>query len=160
MNNYFGIGLDAKITLDFQNKRDEHPEKCRYVNFNMKVKIFRSFSDFTSRFIVDLFIYCKHSIYFRTRTKNLMWNGYLLLIYKILIYIRSRTKNFMWYGVLGGKELVQRSFKNLDQRVQLECDGQRIPLPSLQGIVILNIPRYINQTSLQHTILQSLYKAI
>lgn len=38
MNNYFGIGLDAKITLDFQNKRDEHPEKCRYVNFNMKVK--------------------------------------------------------------------------------------------------------------------------
>ncbi|XP_062576598.1 diacylglycerol kinase delta-like [Saccostrea cucullata] len=84
MNNYFGIGLDAKITLDFQNKRDEHPEKCR-----------------------------------------------------------SRTKNFMWYGVLGGKELVQRSFKNLDQRVQLECDGQRIPLPSLQGIVILNIPSYM-----------------
>lgn len=151
MNNYFGIGLDAKITLDFQNKRDEHPEKCRYVNFNMKVKIFRSFSDFTSRFIVDLFIYCKHSIYFRTRTKNLMWNGYLLLIYKILIYIRSRTKNFMWYGVLGGKELVQRSFKNLDQRVQLECDGQRIPLPSLQGIVILNIPRYINLTHLYST---------
>uniref|UniRef100_A0A3P9QD00 diacylglycerol kinase (ATP) n=1 Tax=Poecilia reticulata TaxID=8081 RepID=A0A3P9QD00_POERE len=30
MNNYFGIGLDAKITLDFNNKRDEHPEKCRY----------------------------------------------------------------------------------------------------------------------------------
>uniref|UniRef100_K1Q6W8 Diacylglycerol kinase delta n=1 Tax=Magallana gigas TaxID=29159 RepID=K1Q6W8_MAGGI len=63
----------------------------------------------------------------------------------------SRTKNFMWYGVLGGKELVQRSFKNLDQRVQLECDGQRIPLPSLQGIVILNIPRYINQTHISST---------
>lgn len=30
MNNYFGIGLDAKISLDFNNKRDEHPEKCRY----------------------------------------------------------------------------------------------------------------------------------
>jgi diacylglycerol kinase (ATP) len=29
MNNYFGIGLDAKISLDFQNKREEHPEKCR-----------------------------------------------------------------------------------------------------------------------------------
>ncbi|KAL3847643.1 hypothetical protein ACJMK2_018545 [Sinanodonta woodiana] len=83
MNNYFGIGLDAKITLDFQNKREEHPEKCR-----------------------------------------------------------SRTKNLMWYGVLGGKEILQRTFKNLDQRVQLECDGQRIPLPSLQGIVILNIPSY------------------
>lgn len=31
MNNYFGIGLDAKISLDFNNKRDEHPEKCRWV---------------------------------------------------------------------------------------------------------------------------------
>ncbi|CAI9736844.1 diacylglycerol kinase delta-like isoform X2 [Octopus vulgaris] len=84
MNNYFGIGLDAKISLDFHLKREEHPEKCR-----------------------------------------------------------SRTKNFMWYSVLGGKEILQRTFKNLDQRVQLECDGQRIPLPSLQGIVILNIPSYM-----------------
>lgn len=31
MNNYFGIGLDAKISLDFNHKRDEHPEKCRWV---------------------------------------------------------------------------------------------------------------------------------
>uniref|UniRef100_A0A8C9VXS5 diacylglycerol kinase (ATP) n=1 Tax=Scleropages formosus TaxID=113540 RepID=A0A8C9VXS5_SCLFO len=28
MNNYFGIGLDAKISLEFNNKREEHPEKC------------------------------------------------------------------------------------------------------------------------------------
>ncbi|XP_074657542.1 diacylglycerol kinase delta-like isoform X2 [Tubulanus polymorphus] len=83
MNNYFGIGLDAKISLDFHLKREEHPERC------------------------------------------------------------SRTKNLMWYGVLGGKELLQKTFKNLDQRVQLECDGQRIPLPSLQGIVVLNIPSYM-----------------
>uniref|UniRef100_A0A2C9KBQ8 Diacylglycerol kinase accessory domain-containing protein n=1 Tax=Biomphalaria glabrata TaxID=6526 RepID=A0A2C9KBQ8_BIOGL len=48
----------------------------------------------------------------------------------------------MWYGVLGGKEMINQTFKNLDQRVLLECDGQRIPLPSLQGIVILNIPSY------------------
>lgn len=61
----------------------------------------------------------------------------------LLSHFRSRTKNFMWYGVLGGKEILQRTFKNLDQKVQLECDGQKIPLPSLQGIVILNIPRYV-----------------
>lgn len=84
MNNYFGIGIDAKISLDFHNKREEHPEKCR-----------------------------------------------------------SRAKNYMWYGVLGSKQLLQKTCKNLEQRVQLECDGQRIPLPSLQGIVILNIPRCV-----------------
>ncbi|XP_050830598.1 diacylglycerol kinase delta isoform X4 [Serinus canaria] len=82
MNNYFGIGLDAKISLEFNNKRDEHPKKC------------------------------------------------------------SRTKNMMWYGVLGTKELLQRTYKNLEQRVQLECDGVPISLPSLQGIAVLNIPSY------------------
>lgn len=29
MNNYFGIGLDAKIAFDFDTLRREHPEKCR-----------------------------------------------------------------------------------------------------------------------------------
>ncbi|KAK4300108.1 hypothetical protein Pmani_027673 [Petrolisthes manimaculis] len=88
MNNYFGIGIDAKISLDFHNKREEHPEKCR-----------------------------------------------------------SRTKNFMWYGVLASKEWLCKTYKNLDQRVQLECDGERIPLPSLQGIVVLNIPSFMGGTN-------------
>uniref|UniRef100_A0A673KPZ0 Diacylglycerol kinase n=1 Tax=Sinocyclocheilus rhinocerous TaxID=307959 RepID=A0A673KPZ0_9TELE len=88
MNNYFGIGLDAKISLDFNNKRDEHPEKCR-----------------------------------------------------------SRTKNMMWYGVLGTKELLHRTYKNLEQKVLLECDGRQIPLPSLQGIAVLNIPSYAGGTN-------------
>ncbi len=82
MNNYFGVGLDAKIQLEFNTKRDEHPEKCR-----------------------------------------------------------SRTKNKMWYGVIGSKELLQRTYRNLEQRIKLECDGHKIPLPNLQGIVVLNIAR-------------------
>ncbi|ULT97438.1 hypothetical protein L3Y34_005326 [Caenorhabditis briggsae] len=82
MNNYFGIGLDAKIALEFHNKREES-EKTR-----------------------------------------------------------SRSKLFMWYGILGGKELMHRTYRNLEQRIKLECDGVPIDLPSLQGIVILNIPSY------------------
>lgn len=48
----------------------------------------------------------------------------------------------MWYGVLGTKELVQKTYKNLEQRVQLECDGVPMSLPSLQGLAVLNIPSY------------------
>lgn len=84
MNNYFGVGIDAKISLDFHNKREEHPEKCR-----------------------------------------------------------SRTRNFIWYGVLGGKEIINRTYRNLEQNVHLEVDGHKINLPSLQGIVVLNIPSYM-----------------
>jgi diacylglycerol kinase (ATP) len=48
----------------------------------------------------------------------------------------------MLYGILSGKELVQRTCKNLEQKVLLECDGTVIPLKNVQGIVVLNIPSY------------------
>ncbi|OXB53023.1 hypothetical protein ASZ78_012544, partial [Callipepla squamata] len=60
---------------------------------------------------------------------------------------KSRTKNMMWYGVLGTKELLHRTYKNLEQKVLLECDGRPIPLPSLQGIAVLNIPSYAGGTN-------------
>ena len=88
MNNYFGIGIDAKIAMDFHNKREEKPEKSR-----------------------------------------------------------SRAKNYMLYGVLGSRELVQKTYKNLEKRVILECDGETIPLPSLQGIVVLNISSFMGGTN-------------
>ncbi|KAF4522401.1 hypothetical protein B566_EDAN012984 [Ephemera danica] len=88
MNNYFGIGIDAKISLAFHQKREEHPEQCR-----------------------------------------------------------SRARNYMWYGVLGSREALKRSCRKLEQRLTLECDGQRIPLPSLQGIVVLNIPSFMGGTN-------------
>ncbi|XP_036127198.1 diacylglycerol kinase kappa [Molossus molossus] len=83
MNNYFGIGLDAKISLEFNTRRDEHPDQYT-----------------------------------------------------------SRLKNKMWYGLLGSKELLQRSYRKLEERVHLECDGEAISLPNLQGIVVLNITSY------------------
>ncbi len=105
MNNYFGIGIDAKITLDFHHRREESSARHR-----------------------------------------------------------SRAKNYMWYGMLGSKELLQkyvtlliskhlpalfirRTYKNLEKRVILECDGETIPLPSLQGIVILNIQSFMGGTN-------------
>lgn len=44
-----------------------------------------------------------------------------MLIFPLLIWpLRSRTKNMMWYGVLGTKELLHRTYKNLEQKVLLE----------------------------------------
>ncbi|XP_004646347.1 diacylglycerol kinase kappa [Octodon degus] len=83
MNNYFGIGLDAKISLEFNTRREEHPDQYN-----------------------------------------------------------SRLKNKIWYGLLGSKELLQRSYRKLEERVHLECDGEAISLPNLQGIVVLNITSY------------------
>ena len=87
INNYFGLGLDAKISLEFNQFRNDHPEVCR-----------------------------------------------------------SRQRNRMLYAMLGSREAVANTFKNLQQRVTLECDGQPISLPSLQGIVILNITRSLEFT--------------
>jgi len=92
MNNYFGIGIDAKISLDFHNKREA------------------------------------------AAAEN-------------TVKSRSRAKNYMLYGMLGSKELLQKTFKNLEKRVVLECDGEAIPLPSLQGIVVLNISSFMGGTN-------------
>ncbi|XP_048191355.1 diacylglycerol kinase kappa [Perognathus longimembris pacificus] len=83
MNNYFGIGLDAKISLEFNTRREVHPGQYN-----------------------------------------------------------SRFKNKIWYGLLGSKELLQRSYRKLEERLHLECDGEVISLPNLQGIVVLNITSY------------------
>ena len=40
MNNYFGIGLDAKVALEFHNRREEHPEKWKFV-FNSNLNYCR-----------------------------------------------------------------------------------------------------------------------
>ena len=51
MNKYFGIGLDAKISLDFNNKRDEHPEKCRWVALCARVLCVSLFSPLVRKVI-------------------------------------------------------------------------------------------------------------
>lgn len=88
MNNYLGIGLDAKISLDFHNMREHHPEKCK-----------------------------------------------------------TRSQNKMWYSIFSGRQLVSGEFKHFSEKLELECDGEEIELPHLQGIVLLNIPSYMAGTN-------------
>jgi hypothetical protein len=124
MNNYFGIGLDAKISLEFNNKRDEHPKKCR------QDAIYTQWTDIqihqrihNRHTIMNSYSHCV-SVSALCPCLPLSLNHSLSLSHPAVCLClspcSSRTKNMMWYGVLGTKELVQKTYKNLEQKVQLE----------------------------------------
>lgn len=60
----------------------------------------------------------------------------------------SRLRNKMFYGQAGGKDLLQRKWKDLCEMCTLECDGKDLtPLLKehrVHAVVFLNIPRYVS----------------
>jgi diacylglycerol kinase (ATP) len=43
---------------------------------------------------------------------------------------------------LGGIEAINKAFKGLTGRMRVKCEGNKIELPSLEGVILLNIPSY------------------
>lgn len=83
MNNYFGIGLDADLCLDFHIRREKKPEE------------------------------------FNSRMHNK----------KVYVQVSLR------------KMMSRKLCKNMNKQIRLEVDGKLIDLPSVEGIIILNIMR-------------------
>lgn len=81
MNNYFGIGIDAELSLDFHLAREDDPEK------------------FTSRF----------------HNKG--------------VYVKV------------GLQKISYS-RSLHKELQLQVDFETVPLPSIEGLIFLNIPSW------------------
>lgn len=129
MNNYFGIGLDAKISLEFNNKRDEHPKKCRLAGPPLEKHMplvpgclqqegLLGCQEPWGWLRADVaWLGTPSCSRFPTCTQQ---EGAHSPSHCPASPCSSRTKNMMWYGVLGTKELLQRTYKNLEQRVQLE----------------------------------------
>lgn len=54
--------------------------------------------------------------------------------------ISSRIINKLIYFSYGTKDVLERECKNLDKILELHLDGVKIDLPSIESVVILNIP--------------------
>ncbi|XP_059098066.1 diacylglycerol kinase epsilon-like [Tigriopus californicus] len=52
----------------------------------------------------------------------------------------GRLYNKLLYFIYGTKDVLERECKDLDQILELEMDGQKVSLPKIESVVILNIP--------------------
>ena len=106
MNNYFGIGIDADLCLDFHNAREENPNKfnSRYANHLLD-----------SSSSVRLTAICGR----RLHNKG--------------VYVKMGLRKMM------GRKMC----KDMHKEIRLEVDGKIIELPPVEGIIILNILRYL-----------------
>ncbi|CAL8356420.1 unnamed protein product [Boreogadus saida] len=80
MNNYFSVGPDALMALNFHTHREKTPS-----------------------------------------------------------FFSSRILNKVVYFLYGTKDCLVQECKDLDKRIELELDGERVRLPSLEGIIVSNI---------------------
>lgn len=46
------------------------------------------------------------------------------------------------YLCFGTQQAVEREYKDLDKRIEVYMDGKRVELPSIESIVVLNIPSW------------------
>ncbi|OQV24043.1 Diacylglycerol kinase epsilon [Hypsibius exemplaris] len=57
-------------------------------------------------------------------------------------FFASRYMNKFLYFSYGTMDVLERACYNLNEKVSLECDGKAIELPTMEGIVFLNIPSW------------------
>lgn len=59
-----------------------------------------------------------------------------------LYIFSSRAFNKFLYFTFGTQQAMERGCRDLDQRIELYCDGTRVELPPIESVVVLNIPSW------------------
>lgn len=95
MNNYFGIGLDAKISLDFNNKRDEHPEKCRWVWYWLTFDYYQKWLKSVYVFIRAFEASCLEVCWIDTSSVSPVWSSFLKV--REMAWNRDEGDDFLIY---------------------------------------------------------------
>ncbi|KAJ8681555.1 hypothetical protein QAD02_017347 [Eretmocerus hayati] len=54
----------------------------------------------------------------------------------------NRIFNKLLYLCFGTQQVVEREFKDLNERIDVYLDGKKVDLPSIESVVILNIPSW------------------
>jgi diacylglycerol kinase (ATP) len=130
MNNYVGIGIDAKVAVEFHEIRDNYPS------------FFQSQVCFHNPMAALFVQFCLIQV---KRLHETLCQLILNCMY-VPMYVPSdalrclQFGNKMWYTGVGLQDLVRRSCVGLHKRLKLECDGVEVPLPpDAEGLVVLNI---------------------
>ncbi|XP_011501792.1 PREDICTED: diacylglycerol kinase epsilon [Ceratosolen solmsi marchali] len=92
---------------------------------------------------------------FRTQQKSMNMYNYLSVgvdAQVTLNFHRTRESRFylfshrifnkLLYLCFGTQQVVERECKDLDQRIEVYLDGEKVELPSIESIVVLNIPSW------------------
>lgn len=82
-------------------------------------------------------------------------------------FFPTRGINKLWYAGLGAKTMLTNAISapffsspNLDNILELSVDGVPVPLPEIQGMVILNVPSYAGGLNLWGTTNEERFDAV